>query len=123
MEGGRKTEVLLQVFLLDDGRERLVQGNLLRRHARNLRNLLLQTTHAGLMCVLVNDFGQCTFINAEFLLADSVLFKFARQEEFLGDFHLLFRKIAGDIDKFHSVQKCRLNGGNVIGSRDEQDMG
>ena len=55
MRVDRKTEILAQQFLLDRGRTVLLKSDLLGSHARNLCNLLLQTTHSGLMGILVDD--------------------------------------------------------------------
>ena len=54
VEGRRQAQVLAQVFLFHHLRILLLQGDLLRRHAGDLRDLLLQAADAGLVRVLVD---------------------------------------------------------------------
>ena len=111
------------MFLLDNRRESIAHRDLLRCHARHLRNLFLESAHAGFMSVFVNDFGQCCLVYLELFLVYAMLLQLLGNEEFLGDFHLLLSQVASDIDKLHSVQQSRLDGRNIIGSSYEQNMG
>ena len=67
MEGSRQTEILLQVSRLDCLRALLIEGNLLRTHAGNLRNLFLKASHSGFPCVFLYDCRQGRFADLQLI--------------------------------------------------------
>ena len=122
MEIGRQSEIFLEMLLLDDGRVGFAKGYLLGCHTGDLRDLLLKATDTGLVCIFINYFLHRRLVDAELLLAYSVFLQLFRHEVTLGDLHLLFGKIAGDIDQFHPVEQGGLDRGDVVRRGDEQHV-
>ena len=51
-----------------------------------------------------------------------MLLKLLRDEELLGDFHLLLSEVTRHIDEFHTVQQGRLYRGDAVGGGDEEHV-
>ena len=77
------------MLLLYGSRHLLFHRNLLCCHPGDFGNLLLETADAGFTGVFLNDFRHRRLVNLQLVAVDSVLFQLFREEEFLGDFHLL----------------------------------
>ena len=122
MEISRQSEIFLKMLLLDDRRIVLAQGDLLGSHTRYLGDLLLKAADSGLAGILIDDPLQRRLVDAEFLLAYSMLLQLLRHQITLGDLHLLLGKVAGDVDQLHPIKKRRLDRGDVVGRGDEQDV-
>jgi len=105
MEIGRQSEIFLKVLLLDDSRITLAESDLLGRHTGDLGYLLLKATNTGLVGIFIDDLLQRGLVDAEFLLAYSVLFQLLRHKVTFRDLHLFLGQVACDVDQLHPVKQ------------------
>ena len=122
VEGRGQAQVLAQVLFLHHLRILLLQGDLLRRHAGDLRDLLLQAADAGLVGVLVDDVREAGLVDLELVLLQAVLLQLLGDEIVLRDLQFLLGQVAGHVDHLHAVLQGRLDGGDAVRRGDEQDV-
>ena len=122
MRVGRKAEILPQMILLYGLRIFLLEGYLLCCHARHLGDLLLETAHARLACIFVNDLCERALVELELTFFETMLLDLLRHEIVLRDLDLLLCEVSADIDHLHTVLEGRLNAVYIVRRGDKQDV-
>ena len=115
---------LVEALVVQD--EFLLQA-LLRHAAGHLAahgaDLALQLAQAGLPRVARDDRLQGLLWNGQLLSGDAVLLQLLGNQVLLGDAHLLFQRVAVEVDDFHAVPEGRVDGLQLVGVGHEQHLG
>src|SRR3989454_3306437 len=115
-------EVLVEILGLDLDRRGLALGDGSRDLAVDRPDLPLEVAKAGLARVLADELANGLVAEHELALLEAVLLQLLRQEEALGDVHLLVLRVTGETDDFHAVPERRDDGVLDVRRRDEDHL-
>ena len=83
---------------------------------------LLQLTHTALAGVVVDDSADDTVVELEVAFGEAMLLELTGDEMALGYLDFLFEYITAEVYHLKTVEECRLNGAEGVGSGDEEDV-
>ena len=115
-------EDFLDVLHRNLGRESLVESDLFGAGAGDLRQILVQRTHAGFARIAGDDVLDDLRGHRHLLLLDAVGLALLGQQVVQRDAHLLLQEVTGNVDHLHAVAQRRGDIGHVVGRGDEQHL-
>ena len=102
--------------------ELLLGDNLLGAETHHITDASLQVTHACLTGVVVDDVHHNVLREGDLLIVEAVLLHLLGDEVTFGNFVFLFTQVAAQVDDFHTVAQGRMNGREVVGRGDEENL-
>ena len=102
--------------------ESLVSHHLLGTVAHHVADAALQVTHTRLTGVVVDDVHDDVLGESDLLGVQAVFLHLLGDEVALGDFVFLFAQIAAQVDNLHTVAQGGMDGREVVGRSDEEDL-
>ncbi len=90
--------------------------------AHDLLDLLLDTAHARVARVAVDDLAQRGLRDGELGALEVQRPELPRQEVAVGDLQLLLQDVSGQLDDFHAVEEGPRNGVQLVRGADEQHV-